>query len=98
MPNIIELIKKAAMDAVKASGPVAVLTGDVISASPLKIKIEQRLTLEKEHLILSSLVRDIEIETDTTPIKLKLGLKQGEKVILLQMQGGQRFLVLDRER
>lgn len=98
MLNMVELIKKAAVDAVNASYPVAILTGDVISTFPLKIKIEQRLILEKEHLILSSLVSDITVETENAPIKLKLGLKQGEKVILVRVQGGQQFLVLDRVR
>ena len=96
MPNMIELVKKAAVDAVAASDPVIFLSGKVISAQPLKINVEQRLTLGKEHLMLSGLVKDQKIETENGTITLKLGLKAEETVILLRMQGGQKFLVLDR--
>ena len=34
----------------------------------------------------------------TTPIKLKLGLKVGDNVIMLRVQGGQRYIVIDRLR
>ena len=96
MPNMIELVKKAAVDAVAASDPVAFLTGKVTSAQPLKISVEQRLTLGKEHLMLSGLVKDQKIETENGTITLKLALKAGETVTLLRMQGGQKFFVLDR--
>lgn len=96
MPNMIELVKKAAVDAVAASDPVIFLTGKVLTAQPLKISVEQRMTLEKEHLLLSSLVKDQQVETENGMIKLKRGLKSGESVLLLRMQGGQKFFVLDR--
>ncbi len=96
MPNLMELIKKAAVDAVAASDPVIFLTGKVLTAQPLKISVEQRMTLEKEHLLLSSLVKDQQVETENGMIKLKRGLKSGESVLLLRMQGGQKFFVLDR--
>lgn len=34
----------------------------------------------------------------TKAVTVKNGLKIGEKVVLLRMQGGQRFLILDRVR
>ncbi len=36
--------------------------------------------------------------TGTKTATVKNGLKIGEKVVLLRMQGGQRFLILDRVR
>lgn len=127
MPNLIEIIKQAAVEAVKASNPCAIMFGKVISTSPLKINVEQRLTLDESHLILTSNVRDYKtkISFDNPGIKnivknytmddipgtdYKLsyqqpiqneitvynGLKMNESVILLQIQGGQKYIVLDR--
>lgn len=101
--------------------------GKVISTSPLKINVEQRLTLDESHLILTSNVRDYKtkISFDNPGIKnivknysmddipgtdYKLsyqqpiqnditvynGLKMNESVMLLQIQGGQKYIVLDR--
>jgi len=124
MPNMLETIKQVAVEAVKASNPVAIIFGKVTQESPLKINIEQRLTLDAEHLILSSLVQDFSVDvtldhsTDATSggtgessfsshshtvagkktMVFHFGLKVGETVMLLQIQGGQKFLILDRVR
>jgi len=129
LPNLVELIKIAALDAVNESKPVNVLFGKVISISPLKINVEQKLTLTEEQLILTSNVMDYKtkISFDNPEIKnivknysiddvpgsyYKLtfqekvqnevtiynGLKIGDEVILLQLQGGQKFIVLDKIR
>jgi hypothetical protein len=76
-------MKKAALDAVEASKPVNVFFGNVVKTNPLKIKIEQKMTLEIAQLILTQNV-------------VHSGLIVGDKVILLREQGGQRFIVLDR--
>lgn len=60
-PNAIELvktIKKAAVEAVEATKPVAVLFGKVTSASPLQINVEQKMTLGEAQLILTRNVTD----------------------------------------
>lgn len=56
MPDAVELvktIKRAALDAVNASKPVEVCFGKVTSASPLKILVEQKMTLGEAQLICS---------------------------------------------
>ena len=55
MPDAVELvktIKRAALDAVNASKPVVVCFGKVTSTSPLKILVEQKMTLGAAQLIL----------------------------------------------
>lgn len=134
MLNLVELIKKAAVDAVKESKPASILFGTVTSADPLKIMVDQKLTLEADHLILTNAVRDHEVEMtvdhfteedaflqtththassvtvspasfDSThkhaykgrkKFLIHNGLQTGEQVILVQIQGGQQFVVLDR--
>jgi hypothetical protein len=62
LPNLVESMQGIAMRAYLASQPTAVVFGVVTSASPLKIKIDQKLTLEDDHLLLTSSVRDYEVE------------------------------------
>lgn len=134
------IIKTAAMEAIAASNPTSLVFGTVSQENPLKITLEQKMTLSEKFLILGSLVQDFDVEmtvehktektkvthdhrfTDVTssgPVpsntetediehdheykgkksfKVHLGLKQGEKVMLIQLQGGQKYLVLDRVR
>lgn len=138
-------VKRASLEAVEASKPFALTFGTVVSASPLKISVDQKLTLYKEQLILTNAVRDYSVEMTidhTTGEALKsinlshkhsysgeagpysysgstqaagsvslththaysgkkkytihLGLKTGEKVILLRVNGGKQYIVLDR--
>jgi hypothetical protein len=60
--SFIQTIKKAALGAVDASYPVQSCFGEVISASPLKIKVEQKITLEPIQLILTRNVTDYYVD------------------------------------
>lgn len=62
MANLIEIIKKAAVDAVQASRPVNVVYGVVTSADPLKIQIDQKITLDEPFLVLTRNVTDYQVE------------------------------------
>lgn len=175
MSNLVEIIKKAALEAVSASNPTSLVIGMVTSTSPLQITIEQRLTLDEDFLILTKNVTDHYVdmsvshstvsqgiaglshshkysgytqeinidehkhtiqgsesllETSTAvngttlhkhhyegstdgalsaeatlhghsykgrkKVLMHYGLKQGESVLLIKMQGGQKYIVLDR--
>lgn len=56
--EFVETLKKAAVEAVEATKPVNVYFGEVISASPLKIKVEQKMILGEKQLVLSRNVTD----------------------------------------
>lgn len=61
MPDANELtkaMKRAALEVMEASKPVNVYFGEVVSASPLKINVEQKMILGKTQLILSRNVTD----------------------------------------
>lgn len=128
--TLMRLIKKAAVEAVDAAKPTAIVFGDVISSSPLKIKVEQKMTLTDEQLILAKNVTDYTVNatvewttesithdhsyTDdgsnmttgsnthnhqvqgTKSITIHNALQIGDKVLLLRMQGGQKFIVFDK--
>ena len=122
--SLLVLIKKSAVEAVNASKPTAIVYGKVSSISPLKINVEQKMTLTAAQLVLTRNVTDHKVfmtvdhateyksggsgdasfESHNHEYKGKkqftvhLGLNKGEKVILLRVQGGQKFVVLDRVR
>lgn len=63
MPDANELLgalKRSALDAMEAKKPVNVDFGEVVSASPLKINVEQKMMLGEKQLILSRNVTDFE--------------------------------------
>jgi len=60
--DLVKLIKQAALDAVASIKPVNVFFGEVLSTSPLKINVEQKMTLGENQLILSRNVMDFETE------------------------------------
>lgn len=162
--NILQVIKQAAVEAVNTTNPTGIMFGTVENVSPLKINVEQKMTLTKEFLILTHNVIDYDVDmtvdhaTDSTAIdanhnhtaessgsvnvtndlktnkpdttisgsitattqvttsiagvsiglthnhtytgkkrfRVHNGLKKGDNVVLIQVQGGQKFIVLDK--
>jgi len=119
---MVELIKKAALDAVKESRPTSIVFGTVISIEPLKINVEQKLTLTSAQLILTHSVVDYDVDITVDhltenrsggsgeaafashnhgyvgkkTITIHNGLKNGDEVLMIQVQGGQKYIVLER--
>jgi len=56
--GLVEAVKKASRDEWEASKPVSVYFGEVISKTPLKINVEQKMTLGEKQLVLSRNVTD----------------------------------------
>ena len=82
MSSLLNTIKKAGLQAADASVPVSVQFAVVTDAEPLAVKVDQRFTLYEEFLII--------------PERLRGKLALGDSLILLRVQGGQQFIVLDR--
>lgn len=123
MNKALEVIKKAAMDAVINSAPADIVYGTVLSVSPLSVYVDQKKTLEAEFLVLTRNVTDFDTEvtvqwrtentsgggggydafsshshaiTGRKPIRVHNALKAGERVAMIQMSGGQEYLIIDR--
>lgn len=102
MSNLVEVIKRVALEAVNASQPTSLVVGMVVGTTPLQITIDQKLTLDEDFLILTNNVKDhyVDIKVSEADEKKKrfmyYGLKQGESVLLIKIQGGQKYIVLDR--
>ena len=56
--ELTKAMKRAALDVLEASKPVNVCFGQVVSKSPLKINVEQKMVLGQNQLILSRNVTD----------------------------------------
>ena len=101
MHNMLNIIKQAALEAVEASAPVQVLYGTVESASPLSVRVDQRFTLSKKFLVVPEYLTDYTVKIEFTGSEAREAtvynaLKAGETVLLLRMQGGQKYVILDR--
>ncbi|WP_025026331.1 DUF2577 domain-containing protein [Caldalkalibacillus mannanilyticus] len=93
---MLQAIKQAAMDALEASNPVAILFGTITKNHPLEVNVDQRFTLTEDFLILTEATKEVKVNIGGTEYTLREGIKSGDKVLLLRMQGGQKFLLLDR--
>ena len=58
--ELVQSLKKAAVDAVDASKPVNVYFGEVRSTSPLEINVEQKMILGEAQLVLTRNVTDFD--------------------------------------
>lgn len=96
------LIKKAALDVVNEMDLTGIRYGIVTSASPLKVTVDQKLVLTEKLLVLTRNVKDFEFEMSVNDgekqvYKVFNGLKMNDQVTLLKAQGGQQYIVLDKE-
>ena len=104
MSSLLEIVKQAALDAIDNKQICDLRYGEVVSISPLKIKLTPQLTLPESVLIVPQHLTghsiDCTMEVDSTAsvgtITLNNGLKLGDKVALVRKQGGQSYFILDR--
>lgn len=101
-------IRRLGSEAVKAGNPVSVLFGTVTRINPLEVNVDQRFTLDEDFLIVTeSLVKyevDLKHQHDGASMEealvdklvIREGLKIGDSVLLLRMQGGQKYVVWDK--
>lgn len=79
--NLVMLIKQLAREEREESKPCSFLIGEVVSVSPVKIRLTQKLTIDKDFFYLCENVKSLE---------------KGDKVAVFRAQGGQKFLILDK--
>lgn len=98
--ELVNAMKRAALDAMEASKPVNLVFGEVVSISPLQITVEQKMILGVKQLALSRNVTEYTVKTTGGGIQDEItihnSLAVGDEVILMRQQGGQKFIVLDK--
>ncbi len=100
--DLLNTIKRIAIDAVKSDKPAEARYGVVSSVSPLKIRVSATFILPEVAIIVPEHIRYVKGEPDPmtgiTPIILAdgIGLEVGDKVILMREQGGGKYIVMGR--
>ncbi|GLF85293.1 phage-like element PBSX protein XkdR [Bacillus safensis] len=83
-----EAIKRLAVNAVDAQSPTELILGDVVSVSPLSVRLNENDKLIIPEDLLMWPTRLDEDEDDA--------LEEGDSVMVLAMTGGQIFYILDK--
>lgn len=81
-----EAIKRLAVNAVDAQSPMELILGDVVSVSPLNVRLN-----ENDKLIIPEdlLMWPTRLDEDDA-------LEEGDSVMVIAMTGGQIFYILDK--
>lgn len=87
--NLTEVLRELTKQTLDSANLVNVCFGKVTSTNPLRINVEQRFTLTKEFIVLT---KNMTINNEVMDNKLKIN----DKVVLLRVQGGQKYVVLDK--
>jgi len=77
--ELVQCIKRAAVEAIEAGMPAEVCVGTVVEEEPLAVRLNQRLTLPGGRLLF--------LEGPRVP-------RRGDHLALLRFTGGQTYLVL----
>jgi hypothetical protein len=94
--SMLDIIKRASLEAVEAGNPAAVFFGVVVGAAPLKVLVDQRFTLPADFLIVPERLTERQYVVGDEQVTIGRELEPGDKVILLRVQGGQQYLIVDR--
>lgn len=97
----IENLKKIVLQAMEAGDPCNIILGTVVQPVPLAIQIDQKTVLTAAQVIVPEHLTDHKTEMSIPGIgsvtaAVKQALKGGEKVILIQKQGGQQYAAIGR--
>jgi hypothetical protein len=79
--GLIPLLKRVALEAVDASKPTVVLYGTVSGITPLTIYLEQKRTITRGFLVVTDKAKNLVV---------------GDKVVMIRMQGGQKYIIMDK--
>lgn len=87
MPNAVNLVKQAAVEAVEAAKPVQLLYGVVVSATPLSIQVDQKVFYSEQMLVLTRNVTDftldISLSAETEKVAGHSHVMNGRKKIVV---------------
>ena len=101
MTDVLKVMKKSAKGVQDSAKPCDIVYGTVLSTNPLKIKVDDKLTLLDKQLKLTRAVMDYEVEISLNEAKqtykVHNALINSDKVTMIRALGGQQYLVIDKE-
>lgn len=96
MADLLTTVKQAAIAAIAASNPVNVMFGVVTNTNPLEVNVDQRFTLPADFLLIPESLNENKLVIGGSTYVIRDGLQIGNKLLLLRVQGGQLYVILDR--
>ena len=107
---MLNAIRQAALTAMETAAPVAVLMGTVTKTDPLEVNVDQRFTIDADFLLVPESLTKLELDLShshsasggttgaalTEAVVIRPGLKSDDRVALLRVQGGQKYIILDK--
>ena len=96
--TLLDVIQEAIRQNIAAAQLTDMVTGTVVSVDPLEIQTDTtQASLKQEVLVLTESVFGVSAVQSEDVLDISdSGLSVGDKVILLRVQHGQRFIVLSR--
>lgn len=93
--NILSTIKRIVQETVRAMVLSDNIIGTVVSTDPLRVRISDKITLEKTHFyILKNAIGVFPVSTTQGNGNCTHSLKIGSKVILNRCLGGEKYVIL----
>lgn len=84
MQRFINTLKQISANERQAARPMAICFGKVVSLSPFRVQVDQKLVLTKEFFI---------VKTGVSASSFKVG----DILILFRNEGGQKYLIFDKK-
>lgn len=94
--GLLEIVKQAAINVIENKQMCDLRYGEVVSVSPLKIKLTPQLTIPSSVIVVPRQLTSYEVQLNGSTIIVDNSLRIGDKVALLRKQGGQSYFVLDK--
>lgn len=108
MDKLLHVIKKINHKQISATEMADFVLGTVVSVSPLRVQVSDRITLDEDMLLFSELVLEKKVnlkhkhndsqEALETVITIQEGIKQGDTLQLIKLSAGQLFLIISKVR
>ncbi|MEK3768510.1 DUF2577 domain-containing protein [Paenibacillus sp. FSL R5-0887] len=93
---MLDAIKQAAVEAINAAGPVIVQLAVITNENPLEVLVDNRLSLSEDFLIVPEKLSGLKVTIGAQEVEIRKALAVGDKLLLIRMQGGQRYVIMDR--
>ena len=98
--GLIDIMKRASMDAMDNKQMCDLRFGTVTSVTPLKVQITNQFTIPEKLLIVPRHLTNYKVEMlidgVSRSVEVKNALVSGDKVALIRKTGGQSYYILDR--
>lgn len=107
MADIYKAVKGLVEQVISSKEFCDIEMGEVLSIKPLKIKVSDRIILNQSQIMLTDSITEKTVnlahkhENDdrlelTMPVVIRDGLKKGDKVLMLKVQGGQNYVAISK--